>query len=444
MKRVLIVSPRFVPTNAADMHRVRQSLPFLEEFGWSAVVLAVEPRWCEQPVDELLLKTIPETTPVHRVSALDQRKTKKLGVGDLGLRSYWSMKRAGDRLLESEPFDLVFFSTTAFGLLPLARTWRRRFGVPFVIDLQDPWLSDYYNRPGAPPPPGGRLKYGVVRAIARFQERETMRRVAHVVSVSATYPRTLMARYDWLSREQFTVLPFSAAEIDFDVLSEAGARQDVFDPSDGHEHWVYVGRAGGDMALALTALFSALAQARADHPERYGKVRLHFVGTTYATDHRAIETVSPIAVRCGVSDVVTEHPGRIPYFEALSCIKQAAALIVPGSDDPGYTASKLYPYILSARPMLAIFHENSSVVDVVRRCAAGVVVTFQSKEPIGVLSEKITSEWFQGGALLQPRTDWASFAAYGSREMTRRLVDAFDQALVQDGPATAGRLKPRG
>lgn len=434
MRRVLIVSPRFVPTNAADMHRVRQSLPYLEEFGWEPVVLAVDPRWCDQPTDELLSSTIPDKVRVRRVTAIDQRLTKRFGLGDLALRAYRALRKAGDDLLGSERFDLVFFSTTAFGVLPLGRAWKRRFGVPFAIDLQDPWLSDYYDRPGAPRPPGGRLKYALAQARAHIQERATLRDVAHVVTVSAAYPSTLMTRYGWLRPEQFTVLPFGAAAIDFDVLERSSVRQGIFDPWDGSEHWVYVGRAGGDMDLALEALFTALARARAEEPSRYNRVRLHFVGTTYATDARAVEAVAPIASRCGVGDLVREHPRRIPYFETLTCLQQAHVLVVPGSDDPGYTASKIYPYVLSRRPLLAIFHEESSVAHILRECRAGTVVTFRSGETATELSRKVAVALSEGGALARPDTDWDAFARYSSREMTRALCAAFDRAIRPTSP----------
>jgi len=41
MKKVLIISPQFVPVNSADSHRVRQMLPYLAENGWSAEIAAV-------------------------------------------------------------------------------------------------------------------------------------------------------------------------------------------------------------------------------------------------------------------------------------------------------------------------------------------------------------------------------------------------------------------
>lgn len=428
MRRVLIVSPSFPPTNAADMHRVRQCLPYLEENGWAATVLAVDPDACDQPRDPHLLETVPATVPVERVRAIPSHLTRRFGFGGLALRAYPFLSRAGARLLSSGGFDLVFFSTTVFAAIGLGPAWRRRYGVPFVVDLQDPWWSEYHDAPGAPPPPGGRVKYGLSQRLAAHQEGRAMRSVSAIISVSPAYPELLMRRYAWMRPEQFEVLPFGASEADLRVAQRADVVQSVFDPRDGRRHWVYVGRAGDDMALALEGFFRALAEARAAHPERLRDLRLHFVGTSYAGDGRAAPTVAPIAVRHGLGDLVEEHPRRIPYFSGLRCLLDADALIVPGSDDPGYTASKIYPYILAGRPLLAIFHERSSVVDVLRATRGGEVVTFSSASNATDLAGRISDAWFR--APPEPaRTDWTAFAAYSAREMTRRACRVFDRAV---------------
>ena len=40
------------------------------------------------------------------------------------------------------------------------------------------------------------------------------------------------------------------------------------------------------------------------------------------------------------------------------------ALFMPGSDDPAYTASKIYPYLLTRKPLLAIFNAESPALAV--------------------------------------------------------------------------------
>ena len=427
MKRVLIVCPRFAPSNAADSHRVRQSLPYYRDAGWDPVVLAVDPAEVAAPVDPLLLKTFPADVPVVRVGAVSRAQTRRVGVGSLEARSYRQLARAGDRLLQETPFDLVFFSTTAMALTALGPRWRRRFGVPYVVDFQDPWRSDYYRAEGSPSPPGGVLKYEAIQLMARVLEPHVLKGAAAALSVSPAYPRMLADRYPWLSQDRFRVLPFGAPVSDFETLRASPVANPVFDPDDGREHWAYVGRAGGDMEPALDALFRALAQARASDPDRFDNLRLHFVGTTYAEGDQAEKTVEPVAARHGVGDLVEERPHRIPYFQALQVLLDADALVIPGSDDPSYTASKLYPYVLAQRPLLAIFHESSSVVDVVRETRAGVVVPFATGEPASDIARRVGEAWFSG-PLPAVETDWQAFEPYTARAMARQQAEVFDRA----------------
>ena len=427
LRRVLIVSPRFPPTNAADLHRVRQSLPYLAENGWRPTVLAVDPADCAMPLDSWLERTVPPGVRVVRTGAVPARLTRRVGLGNFDLRALPYVARAGSRLLARERFDLVFFSTTAFSLMALGPYWQARFGVPYVLDLQDPWRSDYYSRTGTPPP-GGRLRHGVAQALAHVLEPTTVRRAAHVVSVSPAYPQMLADRYPGFAVSRTTVLPFGAPEADVETLRHSPVRQSVFDPDDGCTHWVYVGRAGADMAFSLEAFFLALRDARARDPERYARLRLHFVGTDYAPPGRERKTVEPVARACGVVDLVEERPLRISYAEALQAMLDADALVVPGSDDPSYTASKLYPTILARKPLLAVFHEQSSVLDVLRETQAGVGIAFETGEAPEAVARRIGEQWFDAQAWTEvPATDWAAFETYTAREMTRRLCTMFDQ-----------------
>lgn len=432
-QRVLIISPHFPPVNAPDHQRIRMSLPYFQEFGWEPFVLTVHPEFVEAFTDPLLEKMVPSDVKVIRTGAWPVAQTRKVGIGSLALRALTYMMKAGDRLIVEEKIDLVYFSTTVFPVMALGPAWYDHFGVPYVIDFQDPWLSDYYNRAGAPKPPGGRIKYGISQGVARILEPYTMRKVSHAISVSPAYSQMLLNRYPWLREDQFTVLPFGAAEKEFEYLPKLNVRQTIFDPRDGKRHWVYVGRAGHDMALALRILFLALRTLRERDPNAWDSVRLHFIGTDYATGSRAMKTVEPIARELGVDDIVEEHPHRVPYFEALQIKTDSDAIILIGSDDAGYTASKLYPCILARRPILAVFHQQSSVVEILRRCNAGRAITFCTDDSPEVLLDSAMAQlqWLlslpKGYA---PETNWKEFQPYTAKEMTRRQCEIFDQCLV--------------
>jgi hypothetical protein len=441
---VLIVSPHFPPVNAPDHQRVRMSLPYLAEFGWLAHVLAVEPRFVEGFLDPALSQTLPDDVPVTRVAAVPAGLTRPLGLGSLGLRALGPLALAGDRLLRSRAFDLAYFSTTVFPTLNLGPVWKRRWGVPYVLDVQDPWVSDYYDRTGTRPP-GGRMKYAFTQWLARRGEPRVVRGAARVISVSPDYPAALRRRYPELPAERFVVLPFGASERDAEYVRTNEVRHTVFDPADGLIHWTYLGRGGGDMARALRGLFLALRRLRERDP-RASRLRLHFVGTSYAGRGRGQPTVAPLAQEAGVGDLVHEQTDRIPYLEGLALLRKSDAVLLIGSDDPGYSASKVYPCVLAGRPLLAVLHRGGLAGGVVRQCNAGAVAAFDSGDSVEDLAARVGPELqrlLDMPAGHVPATDWTVFAPYTAREMTRQQCAVFDQAVagrrVQNGyrPAAA-------
>ncbi len=428
MRRVLIVSPRFPPINAPDLHRVRLSLPHFEDHGWGPEVWAVNPDRVERERDPLLEKTVPARTDVRTVSAPDTRWTRLVALGSVALRSLPSYFWHGTRRLAEGDIDLVYFSTTAYPVTILGRYWKWRFGVPYVIDMQDPWHTDYYvGKPSEEQPP----KFWFSYRLSKYLEPVAMRGVDGIVSVSQGYCDTLQNRYENVTSDMCEVIPFGAAEVDFEVMEESGVTQPFVDPAHDSIDVVYAGRGGHDMATAARGLFGALRRGREEQPELFGRVRMHFVGTSYAPAGEGEKTLEPIAEEYGVADAVTERTDRIPYFQSLRLLRDADHLVVPGSDDPDYTASKLYPYILSRQPVLAAFHENSSVVDILRATRAGTAVTFDGRSDPEAFAQDVLAAWTPMLERLPytPDTDWDAFRPYTAEAMTRRQVEVFERAV---------------
>ena len=88
-----------------------------------------------------------------------------------------------------------------------------------------------------------------------------------------------------------------------------------------------------------------------------------------------------------MADRVSEIAPRIDYLDALTVQVQATAILMLGSSEAHYTASKLYPALLAGRPILAIHHAESSVVEILRRAARpsmARVITYTDAERRGV------------------------------------------------------------
>jgi len=426
--RVLVVSPHFPPINAADHQRVRMSLPYFAEFGWDVTVLCIDSNLIEGIYDPNLTLTIPKNIEIIQSSAISPKLSRRFRLGNLAFRSLPFLVKATSKYFEKNYFDLVYFSNTVFLTMPLGRYWLAKYKVPYVLDFQDPWLSDYYERTGTTPP-GGKLKYAIANSLAKVFEPFTMRRVSHITSVSPEYPQVLSKRYPWLEPSQFTVLPFGAPEKDFEILASLNIQKSIFDPNDGCKHWVYVGRGGDDMAFSLKNLFAAIQQHRQRSPEAWQKIKLHFVGTKYSIFDNS-KPIEAIASSYDLSDIVTEYPQRIPYFEALKVLTDSDGILIIGSDDLGYSASKVYPCILARKPLLAILHQNSLVVNVIESCKAGQVVTFAKASTDNIADRLIDKlDWLlsQKG---ECTTDWQTFQKYTAREMTKTLCDIFDRSVT--------------
>jgi hypothetical protein len=431
VRRLLFVSPHFPPVNAPDHQRVRALLPHLSEIGWNAEVLCVDAAQVEAARDELLERTLPASLPVHRCNAISLRLARTLRCGQLGYRAHFHLRAAGDRLLRTGRFDLVFFSTALFETLALGPRWKARHGVPFVVDLHDPWVTDYYGQPGAAAPPGGRLKFALAQAIARRCEPRVMRAASHVVCVSPDYPKALRARYPDLPEERFSVVPFAAPQHDFAALAKLPVSTPIWPARSARPRWLYLGRVVPAMKLPLSGFFRWLGGAgdAAAAPEPW------FVGTKYLETDRNRSLVAALAEAERVNERVREHEPRVPYFEGLKLLQCADAVLVIGSDDPSYNPSKVYSVLLAGRPVLALIHRQSAAAERLRGCSNAVMIPFDSEDTPDDIARRLEHEL--GGAA-QPRLPaqlevrQEQLAPFTDRGMTSTLVNLMNR-LVHAG-----------
>jgi hypothetical protein len=362
LKRLLIISPYFPPVNAADMQRVRMSLPYFAGNGWDAEVVMVDEKYADMATDELLLQSVPAQIRTHKVRALKKHITSKLGLGSISLRSLWFYKQKVSKLLKAQKYDLIYFSTTQFPVCILGAYWKKRFGIPYVIDMQDPWFSDYYqDKPKAQRPP----KYWFSYRLNKYLEPLAMKSVDGLISVSDDYISDLKNRYPVIKNIPSATITFGAFDPDMQIAEK---NEKLFNKllDKGSINVVYIGRGGADMHKAVTPLFKALKTGLQSGNEALKSFMFYFIGTSYAPNGKGNPTIMPLAKQLGVAGQVVEITDRISYYHTLATLQQADALFIPGSDDPKYTASKIYPYLLTQKPILAIFNAASSAINIMK------------------------------------------------------------------------------
>jgi hypothetical protein len=361
------------------MQRVRMSLPYYRDLGWEPVVLCVDDKFVAGYKDALLNETIPPDLEVHKIKAWPERITRRLGIGSLSLRSYYHFKKAGSKLLRERKFDLVFFSTTLFHVCTLGRYWQKRFGVPFVVDMQDPWRNDFFlSKPKSQRPP----KFWLSHLLNKKLEAYTMPYAAGLMSVSQAYINNLRQRYQCLSNKPALLLPFGLSDKDFQLVQQKNISPQIINGK--KISVVYMGALNKFFLPLIRAFFIAFKKA-ASNPDAY---HFYFIGTNYAplVNKRPVEKIGQ---DLNIEHLITEVPQRIPYFSALSTLMHADILFIPGSSDADYNASKVYNNIFSGRPIFSIFNEKSLVKEAINETAAGVVVGILETDTPETLVQKI-------------------------------------------------------
>jgi hypothetical protein len=410
------------------MHRIRQGLPYLRQLGWEPVVITVDESYIESySIDAILLETIPSDIEIHKVKAFPVEKTRKFGLGSLSMRSYFHIKKKGDELLKTKRFDLVYFSTTAFHVMALGPGWKRKFQIPFVLDIQDPWRNDFYlDKPKTERPP----KFFISYQIDKYLEAYTVPQADGIISVSKGYIDSFLHRYRSLKWYGSKVIPFGAAEKDMEIMKNRTVLTNIQLLPD-KINLLYIGRGGYDLQFSLKILFEAFKQNKQKNPELFEKFQFTFIGTSYAPKGKGIKTIEPIAKQFGLDNQVMEITDRISYFESLHLLTQADILVVPGSTDLSYTASKIYPYLLTEKPLLSIFYEGSSVVDFLRDMKVEGVITFKNESSYSnaVQQCRMYLTKLAKGEIKYNTLNHIAFYPYSAFSRTKEQVAFFDEIV---------------
>jgi hypothetical protein len=420
MKRALIVSPYFPPCNLAGVHRPRLLAKGLPEFDWEPIVLTVDPRHFGNLLEPGLAELIPKDLRLEYVEPIPATMSRLFGVGDLSLRAFHSMRRRMRQLLEARQVDLVFVSVLP-GYAGLLGGWaKRRFGVPFVLDYQDPWVSEW----GAAQPMFS--KSGLAHRLAAILEPRFAPLADAVTAVSNATLDGLRQRGLLRPETPTAELPIGSDPYDHAIARRVG--KSYLQKDTGSFDVVYLGTVPDKKLLILREIFRAISAA-----PNAGKMRFHFIGSSGRVNGDDSIGLGKMATECGVAHLVRIEPRRIPYLDALRTMQEADALWMLGSTERHYTASKLFPYWLADRPIVGMAHEESTVVEIGRQLGGTQLCEYSGEGDIEQAARRLLdllTVLSAGDTTIIPERNPAAFEPYSARGIARAYADIFDKVIT--------------
>jgi len=183
----------------------------------------------------------------------------------------------------------------------------------------------------------------------------------------------------------------------------------------------------------MRCLLRSLAKLRRRHPAVAGDLRLHFVGTSNQPGAKGEGPVTPIAREEGVVDLISETSQRVPYLEALSLLANSDGILIIGSDEPHYTASKIFPSLMSGSPFLSLFHAASSAHAILSQAGGGLAYSFKNTDELDKLEDTLAEGLYT--LATKPESlggpDSSAFAPYTGHAIAGRFASIFDQLFEE-------------
>lgn len=424
-RRIVLVSSHFAPSNSVSVHRARLWSRYLPEFGWEPTVVTSDTRYYEERLDPDLERLVAPGLEVVQAATLPTRPIRL--VGDIGIRSFWGCYRAVADLVRQRRADFVLVTIPSNFLAPLGRLVHGRFGVPFGIDYQDPWVTWWS---------GVDRKYS--RAwwsykLATWLEPWSIHDAALITGMAPGYLAGMLERNpDVAKRAVIATMPMGSAPEDYDLVRTMHRAPFLFDPGDGLFHMIYAGALLPAGIVVLEAFLAGLRALRERSPAVASRLRVHFVGTGSSPDDPNGHQVLPRARAAGVEDMVDEHPHRIGYVDTLNHLGQCGAVLVLGSTERHYTPSKVFQAILSKRPVFAMLHAESTAIGMIEHAGAGKVLPLTERSmpsPAAVADE--LRALIEAPAYDATAVDGSAFDSLSARTSTKALADALDQACAR-------------
>jgi hypothetical protein len=420
VKKILIISPHYPPSNLAAVHRSRLFAQHLPAFGWEPIVLTVNETFYEEELDWNLFQLLPKGQRIEKVNAFPITKKPRL-IGDVGLRGFYQLRKKALQIVKEEKIDFVYIPIPSFYVSLIGPYLKRKTGIPYGIDYIDPWVHVF---------PGSKQvfsRHWWSTQLAKLLEPKAVKQASLITGVAEGYYQAVIDRNPALKKScVFGAMPYGGEAADHEQLKVLQQKPYLFQKNKKLQ-MVYAGAMLPKAYGPLEAIFQSIAE----NENLFTEAEFHFIGTGKLASDATSHTIKPLAEKYGLwQTVVFEYPKRIPYMDVLIHLDAADAVFILGSTEPHYTPSKSYQAVLSGKPVLAVLHSESTAVQVLEQSGAGIVLSFNGESEVIKIQKSFPGKWDEFKNFVEQfhtsSVNKAIFEQYSAKAVTKQLAGLLD------------------
>lgn len=438
-RKVLIISYYWPPAGGPAVQRVLKFTQHLPQFGWQPVIVTVEDG--DYPVrDESLAAQIPADLNVYRFpipepytlyrKILGKAPGEPIPIAELqqgenagwkkrllhsvranlfipDARIGWYFTAAGKIMdvIKKENIEALMVTSPPHSLQLLGRKLQKQSGLPLISDLRDPWTDIFYYR--------NVKRWAVSRRIDSRMEKSLLSATDCAVVVSPAIARLYAAK---TPVKRMEVIPngYDREEM---AAAEATPRKDKFVIS-------YTGNLSA--AQDVPALWSALQSKINSEPEFSEDLELNFTGHVH-------EPVLDSIKKAGLTSFF-RFENFVPHQQVVLKLKQSSVLllIIPAvENNDGILTGKLFDYLASRRPVLAIGPVQGDAAKILEDAESGKMIAFTDEQGIRSRIDDLFKTW-KSGKPDEPVGNAGAIAAYERKALTGQLATVLNDVTERD------------
>lgn len=405
-----------MPSNLVGAQRARLLCNYFEDFGWKPIVLAANPEFYEEPIIPELLKLVKPGIDVRFVNVHSKKGVFKY-IGDLALRGYQNFISEAIKIIKAEKVDFVWLPIPSYYNALLGRPIHKATGVPYGIDYIDPWVNGF---------PGQEKifsKAWLANQMAKILEPYSVKNASLISGVTYNYYAPVLER-------NFKNKPIMhcAMQYGFDLNDYSVASDPFQSPWDIQiiKPLIYAGAFLPKSHLFIKLLFQTVAELRRKG-ELDPNISLFFLGTGF---YQGIG-IMDYAKEAGIEDIVTEKKERLSYLQILFLLKEAFGIMVIGSTEKHYSASKVFQSLLSLKPVFSIFHRESEAASILENVNASQFLALYEEDIAEKEMYHRIYEKFERFLVYQESWKPAleKLSPYSSKESARILINEVEKVV---------------
>lgn len=335
MKNILVIATYFPPMGGVGTVRVKKFVKYLNNYDWQPTVITVNEKFLKN-IDENLMEEIPKNVDVKRI---DFNSNKP----DISFDFCKALKKQLQKIITEKKYNCVFVTGGPFYIIPIAKYIYKKYKIPYIIDLRDPWKLQLIDNSTL----YSKVKGNIKKYVKGLYEKSCFKYASAICTVNDTMTNEYKLEYKKYADKFYTI----SNGYDLDDYKSIKAKK-----LDG-VNITYTGKFETSAGFRNPKiLFKALAKINSNRKQ---KINFIHVGEKE-------KIVSEIAEEEKCIDFC-KFVGFKKFDEAISYCKGSDILIAICGKQKIEQTGKIFDYVCCNRPIIVVSTGKSEIDEVCKK-----------------------------------------------------------------------------